>query len=1013
MSKYQITSRLLPNLGAVLLLAVTLLSGAAIAQVVSPAPMPIRVVPRMVVPEARLPVRLQKVDVRAEVLGAVAHTRVEMVFYNPNERQLEGELQFPLLDGQTVSGFALDINGELRRAVPVDKAKGQQVFEDVTRARVDPALLEKTQGNNYKLRVYPLPAHGSRRVVLEFDEMLSRNRSGNTNKYIEYTTYRLPLQFAETIEQLNVTVNNPASPAPRSALAVLARLGAEQINVSYAYDQKPSSSLGSTVSFSRQNYAGKGILSIDFPRTVTTAIATETRDDQTYFYAEVSLPAAKPMTRAAPKKLGLVWDASGSGATRNHGREFALLDAYFKALGSVNVELVIARDRAESTKSFAIQNGDWLALRTVLEKTAYDGATSLAALSPPKAADLTLLFSDGLSNYGSGGLVAGTAPLYTVHAAASSDLPRLRFVAENTGGRLLNLLNTSPADAVFELTHQYSRLVGMHSNGAKELVSESVYPDNNRLKIAGVLTEPHATIDLDWLNTQGQHQIQQITVRKMQQITDLNMTKSKPKPAASLAANRWAALQLAQLETDYTANRIAIRRLGTRFGMVTRDTSLIVLDAVDDYVRYEIMPPVSLRSEYELKLAKKTQQTATERQNHLESVLSRFTQKVSWWETVFPKGDKPEPVRSKDEAEARQGMIRAQSARASVSERPSPVPMMAMASPSSPVVHTSDVREASAKHANKAPLEASIQLKKWEPDNPYAKRLRDTASEQMYRVYLDERPANSNSTAFFLDVADIFIERGQPELGLRILSNLAEMNLENRHVLRLLAYRLLQAKQTQLALPILQQVLVLSPNEPQSYRDLGLAYTDDAQYQKAVDNLWEVVTKPWDGRFPDIDLIALAELNAIIARAPQGTSIDTSRMDARLLRNLPLDARAVLSWDADNTDIDLWVTDPNNEKVYYANRLGYQGGSMSRDFTGGYGPEEFSLRNAKPGKYKVQAQFYGNRQQVVSGTTTLMLHLSTAFGTAQQKDESIILRLTGQGSEVEVGAFEVGKRLSD
>jgi tetratricopeptide (TPR) repeat protein len=305
---------------------------------------------------------------------------------------------------------------------------------------------------------------------------------------------------------------------------------------------------------------------------------------------------------------------------------------------------------------------------------------------------------------------------------------------------------------------------------------------------------------------------------------------------------------------------------------------------------------------------------------------------------------------------------------------------------------------------------ASIQLKKWQSDAPYAKRLRETAPEQMYRVYLDERPSYVNSTAFFLDAADIFIERGQMELGLRILSNLAEMNLENRAILRILAYRLLQAKQTKLAIPILQQVLALSPNEPQSWRDLGLAYADDGQYQLAVNNLWEVVSQPWHGRFPDVELIALAELNAIIARAPKDTGIDTSRMDGRLLRNLPLDMRAVLSWDADNTDIDLWVIDPNNEKVYYGNRLGYQGGAMSRDFVGGYGPEEFSLRDAKPGKYKVQAHFFGNRQQVVAGATTLMLRLSTGFGTAQQKDQNIILRLTGQGAEVEVGTFEVGKK---
>lgn len=989
MSSCRIVAKSLHCLGALMLLTSTFFYDAAVAQGLPPAPMPIRVVARMIAPEARLPIRLQKVDVRAEVLGTAARTRIEMVFFNPNERVLEGELQFPLLDGQTVTGFALDINGELRPAVPVDKAKGQQAFEDVARARIDPVLLEKTQGNNYKLRVYPLPAHGTRRVVLEFDEMLSSDNLGGAYKHIDNATYRLPLQFAETVEQLDVAVHNAAVPSKHSAMAVRARLGAERITVAYAYtsasDKEPRS--GSLVSFSRKNYAGKGILKVDYPHTQSFLNATETRSDQIYFYAEVAPPASKPAFRNAPKKLGLVWDASGSGAARDHGREFALLDAYFKALGNVTVELVIARDRAEAPQSFTVTNGDWHALRAVLESVPYDGATNAAALSSPGTTDITLLFSDGLSNYGSGDFVAGDALLYAVNTAASADLPRLRAAAENSGGRLLNLLSTTPADAVTELTHQYARLVGLRSNGAKELVSASVYPEGNRLKIAGMLSEPQATIDLDFINAQGQHQSQQVTIR------------STVKPVASLAANRWAALRLAQMETDYTTNRAAIRRLGNRFGMVTRETSLIVLDRVADYVRYEIAPPESMRAEYERLLALKNQQRSDERSKHLNDMAGKFAEKTAWWEKTFPKGDKPVPPPSKN-------MMRESEPQpvSAMAEAPRAVMTMAMAPSAQRVANPAPALRA------EPPVAASIQLKKWESDAPYAKRLRAALPEQMYRDYLDERPAYANSTAFFLDAADIFIERGQTELGLRILSNLAEMNLENRHILRILAYRLLQAKQTKLALPILQQVLALSPNEPQSLRDLGLAYAEDAQYQLAVDNLWEVVTQPWHGRFPDIELIALAELNAIVARAPQGIHIDTSHMDARLLRNLPLDVRAVLSWDADNTDIDLWVTDPNNEKVYYANRLGYQGGSMSRDFTGGYGPEEFSLRNAKPGKYKVQAQFYGNHQQVVSGSTTLMLRLSTGFGTPQQKDENIILRLTGQGADVEVGTFEVGKR---
>ncbi|HOU66101.1 MAG TPA: DUF2135 domain-containing protein, partial [Thermomonas sp.] len=112
-------------------------------------------------------------------------------------------------------------------------------------------------------------------------------------------------------------------------------------------------------------------------------------------------------------------------------------------------------------------------------------------------------------------------------------------------------------------------------------------------------------------------------------------------------------------------------------------------------------------------------------------------------------------------------------------------------------------------------------------------------------------------------------------------------------------------------------------------------------------------------------------------------------------------------WDADNTDIDLWVTDPNGEKCFYGNTLTYQGGLISDDFTGGYGPEEFVLRDAKPGKYRVEAHYFGDRQQVVTGATTLSLRLSTGWGTRQQRDQAVTLRLSGKDESVLVGEFEV------
>ena len=106
----------------------------------------------------------------------------------------------------------------------------------------------------------------------------------------------------------------------------------------------------------------------------------------------------------------------------------------------------------------------------------------------------------------------------------------------------------------------------------------------------------------------------------------------------------------------------------------------------------------------------------------------------------------------------------------------------------------------SAEATNEATV--AIRLKPWSPDSAYARRLRDAEPANLYRIYLDERASHANSTAFFLDVADLLQEKGQKALALRVLSNLAEMNLENRHLLRILGYRLMQAGEAQAALPV-------------------------------------------------------------------------------------------------------------------------------------------------------------------------------------------------------------------
>ncbi len=1039
-------------------------------QVAGVAPWPDIRPPRLLVQGAASPVQLRAVRISAEISGRLALTSVELEFFNPNARVLEGELQFPLLEGQGVVGMAMQVeNGAMREAVVVDKARGEQVFEDVTRARIDPALLSQTQGDNYKLRVYPLPAQGAKRVVVRYAEQLApQARPG-------WLGYRLPLAYAESLPELAVTIRvaGQAGGVGGGAAADCLAGGSAVPRASSAQAAVPAfvaQGADQVLDWVRRDVRPAGVLQVDVPGASGSVSIGEHRG-RSYFVAQWPLASAcragatAAPARRLPQAMALAWDASGSGAERDHGREFALLDAYFARARRMEVHLHLLRHVTEAPRTFQVEGGDWSALRRELEATAYDGATDLhAGLHPgvfAPAVGEVLLFSDGLSNFGDAESAPLTRlPLYAVLSSGRADATRLRSLAEARGGALIDLLGgegPSTRKAVSLLLEQPTRLVRMESNGARQLVAASMRPQDGWLTIAGELTERRAVLRLELEHPGGANQRIELPLqadpaggsswRSKKAGVDGNASAA----ASGLAPRTWAQLRIRALQGEEALNRAEIRRLSRDFCIVTRETSLIILDRAEDYARFEIAPPPELAAEVAALQGLAQAQRLRETQDQLEQVVRRFERKRAWWS----QGPAPAPwrwgmaakERSRAQGAAASDMQRRESERMSESMPGSPPAMAPVpvapvtASKSAAPMFRDDAAarlagpaDAAESRGNLAPLAkpspdgqagnaAVIRLRPAERDAPYLRRLAALPAAQLYRAYLDERASHRDSTAFFLDVAELLFDRGQHELAVRVLSNLAEMDLENRQVLRILAQRLLQADLPHLAVPLLRKVLAWAPHEPQSYRDLGLALAAAGEPQAAVDMLYDLVLRPWP-RFPEVELIALAELNAIAAapglfvRIPNLSgvelrpkrrtySVDTSRIDPRLRHNLPLDLRAVLSWDTDNTDIDLWVTDPSGEPAYFGRPLTRQGGRLSQDATGGYGPEEFSLRRAMPGTYRVEVQFYGHRQQVVSAATTVQLVLSTGFGTPRQVDRRVTLRLRDPRDRVLVGEFDV------
>ncbi len=928
---------------------------------------------------AERPVLLERATLHSRVAAGLGETRVELVFRNPNHRVLEGTLEFPLADGQQVTGFALDIDGTMRDAVPVPKNQGRQVFEAIERRGVDPGLLEQTAGNQFRLRVYPIPAQGTRRVTLTVRETLPLDAKG--------LRWRLPMQFAQGAQQVEL------------------QLEAFGTGVPVQHDRSPVQlSLGGASWRARWQGRGDALpaqlgWTLPLPRGITSVQGLF--NGERYFMAQVPV-AVQARPRELPRRIGLVWDASGSGRQRNTAAELAVLDQYFQAVGQAQVQLIVLRDRAEPARRFSVQGGSWGALRRELEGLVYDGGSALNDWAASPDVDETLVVSDGIGNFGARtrpGLQAGQ-PLYALSGAgARTDAAHLRSWVEGSGGQVLVFSGPDDVTSVTErLLRQTPVGVEPQGHGVADLLLDDTQAGQGWVRVMGRITGQPAALRLRLPGSDGATTEQALALGGL------------PDTDGGLPAYAWASHRLQRMQSDRILSQSKTQAFALKFGLVSADTSLLVLETVDDYLRYGIRPPAPLQAEYDARFALQIQTDSDERGQRLDHIARQFAEREQWWNRSWPKGAPP-PAETPAK---RRAAPAAAMAEARAAPPPPAAPAMTLGSTRGDdsltldtiMLTSSRMQEAADAPAAGAPANAGqlrITLGAWQPDSLYARQLRAAAPSQVYALYLKERDAHADSSAFYLDVADILLERGQRELALRVMSNLAEMQLENRHVLRVLGYRLMQAKAPALAVPVFRQVLAMGEEEPQSFRDLGLALEADGQMQAAVDALNEVVIRPWDSRFDGISLIALDELNTLSSRH----KVDLRKVDPRLRRAMPLDLRVVLGWDSDNSDMDLWVTDPNGERAYYGNRLTYQGGQMSRDFTGGYGPEQFSLRQAKPGRYKVEANYFGSREQLVTGATTLMLRLTTKWGGKGQQDQYVTMRLKDNSETVLVGEFEV------
>ncbi len=130
-------------------------------------------------PQANSPVRLgiERYHVNVVLQPPVALVQIDQSFLNPYNMDQEGTFVFNLPEGAAVSRFAMYVTPDsLIEGELIDRSRASQVYETIVRGRKDPAILEQLGMNLFRMRVFPIFAKDTKRILLDFTVPLIADR---------------------------------------------------------------------------------------------------------------------------------------------------------------------------------------------------------------------------------------------------------------------------------------------------------------------------------------------------------------------------------------------------------------------------------------------------------------------------------------------------------------------------------------------------------------------------------------------------------------------------------------------------------------------------------------------------------------------------------------------------------------------------------------------------------------------------------------------------------------------
>jgi hypothetical protein len=240
-----------------------------------------------------------------------------------------------------------------------------------------------------------------------------------------------------------------------------------------------------------------------------------------------------------------------------------------------------------------------------------------------------------------------------------------------------------------------------------------------------------------------------------------------------------------------------------------------------------------------------------------------------------------------------------------------------------------------------------------------------------------------------------------PADGLKSLSSLVEASPGDGVLARDIGFTAMEWGLPAHAYHLFRRVAQSRPFEPQTYRALGLSLARQGANALALAYFEIGLAGQGDSRFGEFRRILQLDYLRFLQRTsakkfpPAARAFRLARL-AQLRSDMGVkqaDLLVSITWNTDNTDVDLHVIEPSGEECYYSHPETKSGGRLTQDVTQGYGPEMFLLKKAPRGTYKVMAKYFSSDAARASARTKVYATIFRNWGTPREKVTTKVVTL--------------------